>query len=489
MQTLSPLLGNQEPSAKHSPVDGVRNPLTDNALDLVEMCGLHLFDWQLDVLVDSIKVRASDPTKFAATETGLVVARQNGKGSILEARQLIGLFVLNEPLQIHTAHEYKTAMEHFLRIKALVEGSKMLMKDVKIIRTGAGDQGIILKNGSRLKFLARNGTSGRGFSSDTLYLDESFVLSNVTMGAVLPTMMARDNPSIWYTSSAPHKDSPVLRKVMNRGRAQEGGRLLYYEWGNDADVTPSDRSAWCRANPSLGLIIDPDLIEMAHATLDSAEFAREHLGVPEDEGVQADVPIPLDVWETLTDGKSMAVDEGVRLALDVSPDRQWSTFGISGHRSDGLRHVAVRDRRPGTDWVLARARELAEGHKTSIIIVAGSPAGAFIDSFAAAVPPIPVDVMSTVDYTAATGRFIDATRGEAPQLRHRGDPNIRLALAAVKLKNHSDGGQYWSRRSSEVDITPLTTSTMAHGRLDTLSEATEYLGGVTSLDDWLEDDE
>jgi hypothetical protein len=51
--------------------------------------------------------------KWAAFEVGLNVARQNGKGSILEARELAGLFLLGERLIIHSAHEFATSLEAF----------------------------------------------------------------------------------------------------------------------------------------------------------------------------------------------------------------------------------------------------------------------------------------------------------------------------------------------------------------------------------------
>jgi hypothetical protein len=45
-----------------------------------------------------------------------VVPRQNGKGTILEARELAGLFLLGERLLIHSAHEQDTSLEHFRRL-------------------------------------------------------------------------------------------------------------------------------------------------------------------------------------------------------------------------------------------------------------------------------------------------------------------------------------------------------------------------------------
>ena len=56
--------------------------------------------------------------KWAAFETALIVPRQNGKGSILEARELAGLFLFGEQLILHSAHEFKTAQEAFRRVLA-----------------------------------------------------------------------------------------------------------------------------------------------------------------------------------------------------------------------------------------------------------------------------------------------------------------------------------------------------------------------------------
>ena len=75
------------------------------------MAGLFLDDWQQFVLRHALGERADG--KWAAQTVGLTVGRQNGKGSILEARELAGLFLLGEQLIIHTAHLQKTATQHF----------------------------------------------------------------------------------------------------------------------------------------------------------------------------------------------------------------------------------------------------------------------------------------------------------------------------------------------------------------------------------------
>ena len=91
-------------------------------------------------------------------------------GTVMQVAFLFGLFLGGEVLAVHTAHEFKTCYEHFLRIKNLVESTPDLEAKVNRIRTGAGDQAIESKNGNRLRFIARSAGSGRGMSGDTVYL-------------------------------------------------------------------------------------------------------------------------------------------------------------------------------------------------------------------------------------------------------------------------------------------------------------------------------
>jgi hypothetical protein len=114
----------------------------------------------------------------------LLVSRQNGKGSLFEARELAGLFLLGERLIMHSAHEYKTAAEGFLRIRGLIDDTDWLRKRVKRIRTSHGEEGVELygtgrnrmTGGQRLRFVARSAGSGRGFSGDCVILDEAYNL-------------------------------------------------------------------------------------------------------------------------------------------------------------------------------------------------------------------------------------------------------------------------------------------------------------------------
>lgn len=70
-----------------------------------DAAGYDLDDWQSWFLTQALGT-LPDAT-WAATDVGLVVSRQNGKGTVLEVRELGGLFVLGEELIIHTAHEFQ----------------------------------------------------------------------------------------------------------------------------------------------------------------------------------------------------------------------------------------------------------------------------------------------------------------------------------------------------------------------------------------------
>jgi hypothetical protein len=116
------------------------------------VAGLHLDDWQQYVL----KGRSgSVRTGWAASTVGLVLGRQQGKSVVLDARQLAGLFILNERWRSRSSQEFKTTSESFRRIMGLIQGTPDL--DRKFPRFHlTRSEGIELKNGNRLRFIARS---------------------------------------------------------------------------------------------------------------------------------------------------------------------------------------------------------------------------------------------------------------------------------------------------------------------------------------------
>lgn len=423
----------------------------DEAVDLARQSGLVLDDWQADVLRDALGERPDG--RWASMEVGLIVPRQNGKGSILEARELAGLFLFDERLILHSAHEFKTAAEAFRRLLFLVQSNESLEKLVHRVRTSHGEEGIELKTGQRIRFVARSTGSGRGFSGDTVILDEAYNLSPEAMAALFPTLSARPNPQIWYTSSAPlqHQSSDVLRRFCARGR-EGGDRLTYVEFSAALDCDITDPVAWAEANPALGIRITEEFVAQELGALGD-EFPRERLGHFRLEGTER--VIPAAAWRSCEDAKSGPSGE-VAFALDVSPNREKAAFGVAADSARGGTHVEVVDHRAGTEWCVDRARELVHRWGGKVAVAKGSPAESLVESLEVA--GVPVELVGTSEHAQACGAFYDLVVQGA--VRHLGQPMLDQAVEGADRKFYGDAW-LWSRRGSLADITPLVAVTLA----------------------------
>jgi hypothetical protein len=92
------------------------------AVDFAEQIRFDLDDWQSWVLMQSLGTKPNGT--WSAFEVAEILSRQNGKNATVEVRELFGLFVLSEPLIIHTAHEFKASNEHFLRIQDRIRSTE-----------------------------------------------------------------------------------------------------------------------------------------------------------------------------------------------------------------------------------------------------------------------------------------------------------------------------------------------------------------------------
>jgi phage terminase large subunit-like protein len=272
------LLGDQRPRLQSVPP--CVSSEGERVAELASAAGLDLDDWERHVLEEGLG-RAGDG-QWSAFEKALIVSRQNGKGSILEALELAALFLddFGVELILHSAHEFKTAAEAFRRVQARIENHASFRRRVRQVYLQRGAESVELKNGKRLRFIARSGGSGRGFSADLVILDEAFELGDAAMAALLPTLSARANPQIWYTSTAGLPTSTQLGAVRARGLRGDDPSLAFFEWSVDPDeYDPADPVCWAQANPGLGIRITPEYIAKERAALAPDEFARERLGV------------------------------------------------------------------------------------------------------------------------------------------------------------------------------------------------------------------
>jgi phage terminase large subunit-like protein len=414
---------------------------------LAAHAGLHLYPWQQLVLRDAMGETAAG--KWAAFEVGLICPRQNGKGSILEALELAALFLADPdappPLILHSAHEFKTSAEHFRRVRDLVESTEMFAKQVRIIRTASGAESIELQSGARLRFVTRSGGSGRGFSADLVVIDEAYNLTPEQMGAILPTLSARPNPQVWYTSSAGMASSEQLAHIRRRGLAGGDPSLAFFEWSAEDGANLDDRAAWAQANPSLGYRIPESFIVTERAALPDEQFGRERLGLWADRADKT--AIDPDIWSSFADAKAERGTDQV-FAVATAPDHSWAAVAVAWRRAEGIQ-VMLADYRPTTTWVAARVKELRERWASPVIVDTASR-GLVEDA----------EQPSEGEQAQAHNELVRLVL--AGELRHGNQAALNTAVRGARWK--SSGNTQVLDRKGSLDITPLVAAALAvHG--------------------------
>lgn len=452
--TTSPLsvpLGSQLPRLCTQPAS-VSSETGNEAVNLAKIAGLDLDPWQQFVVRGAFATGADG--RWAAKEVGLIVPRQNGKGSVLEAVSLAYLFLFGAKLTLHSAHEFKTAKVAYRRIRDLIHGTPDLLRRVEYFHQSNEDVSIGLKDGSTLRFVARSTGSTRGFTVDgAVLLDEAYNLSQDAMSAMLPTTMTSPNSQFWFTSSAGMETSEVLAQIRERGRTGSPG-MAYFEWSAPDDADLDDRAAWAQANPGLGIRIDPAAIETMRGVLDERGFAREHLGIWHDPGTESVVDVKL--WSALAD-RGSAPDGRVAFAVDVAPDRRRASIAVAGRRADGNLHLEVANAEPGVGWVVdVLAAMVAASDPVAVVVDAAGPAGSLIPDLEAA--GLDLMVTSSREMGQACGAFFDAVTEQ--RLRHIDSLALNTALGSARRRPLGDSWA-WARKDSTVDITPLVAATLA----------------------------
>lgn len=454
-------VGRQTPTRRLRPARASEEAATETA-ELAASVGLRLDPWQQLVLADALGETVDG--LWAAQTVGLDVTRQNGKGAILEARELAGLFLFGEQLQVHTAHLFPTALEAFRRVLRWVEGSDDLSRLVKRVSRSHGEEGIELRSGARLLFRARSGGAGRGFSGDLVVLDEAMILSPDTIADLMPTMSARANPQLWLTGSAGFTTSEVWQGLRASVIAGTASGVAWCGWEQSDGVDPDDRDVWASANPALGIRIPERAIEAERAVMDPARFKRERLGVWDpapNVGTAARLDVP--TWQALADPASQIAGH-VWLAYDVAPDRSKASLAVAGIRPDGLRHVELVERpQTGTGWVPERVAGMAvDWPVAGIVADPAGPAG----SLAAEVDrlleqlgsPLRVRAVTAREHADAAGQLVDLVK--AGGLRHLGQEPLTSAVGAAATRPLGEAWA-WSRSKADGDISPLVAATLA----------------------------
>lgn len=492
------LIGRQEPTIHVVPEYVASSG--EEACAIAAEAGLDLDPWQRLVLRDGLGERADG--SWAAFEAAMIVARQNGKGGVFEARVLAGLFLLDERLILYSAHEFKTAQEMFRRIEDLISGTAKFRKRVKKIDRTRGEEGIELlptpqcPKGQRLRFVARSTGSGRGFTGHCNIWDECQHLSNASVDALMPTMSAIPNPQLWYGGSAPDKDiAPCeqITRVRNRALSGKAGRLAFFEWSAELhtpdcedDCTehddPDSPLTWAKTNPSLGIRLSVEHVANERESMSDRGFARERLSVGNYPAVGGGWQvIPQPAFEAVEDPASRPLDP-IAFAIEVAPDRQSASIAAVGLREDGLLHGEIVAYEPGTAWVAPWiTARVAKWRPLAVAIAPAGPTGSLEPDLDDALTEaqedldesdrIELTLVKGRDTGAACGGLYDAIvrprnapEGWEPSIRVRPHPALTAAVAGA-VKRYIGDAWVFDRRGTSVDPSPVIALTVGRWAL------------------------
>jgi hypothetical protein len=409
---------------------------------------------------------------WAADVTGHEKPRQNGKGDSIEVVELWDLTQRAARI-LHTIHDaVLLATETQSRMITLLEGHPDLRRLIARAWKGTGQQMIELRNGGIIWYRTRTGGGARGIDEvDRVVVDEAQHAELEHLAAITPTQAVSANPQLnalgtgglegksgwWWSLRKQTKGDTPARFGYVGFSAQpweidEAGRVTLGE------VDPYDKATWWDTNEALHSgRISEEYLDRQLRILTPVPFAQEHLCVwappPDEMGGRI---IPVAAWDACRDERS-GIHDGApaSFAIDVTPERDWSSIGAAGDSLRGGTHVEIVEHRPGTEWVVARAKQIQDNNGGSFAVSAGSPAAALIVDLEAA--GVRVVQVSNQDHAQACGSFFDAVMQQA--VRHLGTPELDAAVAGADRTFYGDAW-LWSRRKSTV-VSPLVAVTLA----------------------------
>lgn len=457
MSSLPDVVGVQAPRLRVVGPSGSREDGED-ASALVAGYGLTLDAWQQDVLGDWLA--ADGRGVWVHDRCGLSVPRQNGKNAILEAREVYGMAVIGEKF-LHTAHEVKTARKAFLRLLYFFNNRRQfpdLAALVSDVRRTNGQEAVVLANGGSVEFVARSKGSARGFTVDTVVLDEAQDLSEESLEALRSTNSAspQGNPQIIYTGTppGPRSDGELFRRYRSGALAGTAAGTCWHEWSASPGADLDDEATWAQANPAYGIRIPRKTVAAEREDLSDEGFGRERLGMWDE--VSTDAVIDAATWGRCADMASQPRDR-LALAVDVQPDRSSASIAVAGRRADGRWHVEVIDNRNQVGWVVERVTGIYRRQRIRTVVVdRRGPAASLVEPLQAR--GLRVTATSAEEMAAACGAFFDAVMED--RLRHLDTPVLNSALAVARRRSLGDAWA-WHRKNTAADITPLVACTLA----------------------------
>lgn len=422
--------------------------------------GINLFEWQDEILKGWLGKDAYD--HWAATTCAGSLSRQNGKSlGLVVPRINYGMVYLGEEV-LYTSHLQKTSTETFESVATFFD-SKPLKKHVKDIKTALGREQVILKNGARIKFLARTRNGGRGQHGSLLIFDEALELDADSQASFLPAISASKNPQVIYVSSPPTAQSTgeVFRGIRKRALSGESDKIAWFEWSVEEIGDVKDKTRWYLTNPSLGLLIQESTVESECEQMDADTFARERLGWWDNGAAKIERAIKETDWNACaTNGPSKA--GLVVYAVKFSMDGSTGVLAACHKPENGKPFIYVVEARSlsrGLNWFVETLTKNAS--KAAQIVIDGQSNAQTLNDrlLDNGVPAQAIIRPRTKDVIAAYSTLTNAVKEQS--ILHYGQPALDASATKTKKRSIGANGGFGFASTDEADATLIEACALA----------------------------
>jgi len=474
-----------------------------------------LLEWQRWLLIHTLELLPGPDMVFRFRIVLLLVARQNGKSTLLTALILWRLFQDGAKMVIETHISLDHARKAWDEVCAVANEIPELADEVAKHNEGKGSELFKLDAGETFKIASTNRRGGRGFSGDLVIFDELREHQDFkSWSATSKTTMARKRAQVWGVSNAGDSQSVLLKHLRDVALSVIAGEALdsvpddlkknldvnsigLFEWSaGEVDGMPRDiwdREGWAESNPSLGYT-ELDERAIATAAVSDTEYDFRTEVLCQFVNGAGTGPFPAGSWAAV---KVPAVtrdrDRPAAYCIDVSADRTMAYIAIAFWDTEGRRRVEIAAQRAGTDWIipwlLSPHRAVKPEHVT--MQWNGAPVSSLVTEFENIdlrtfqldeLPWEEITPWQGPDLARGSGIMFDALRQAVVPADDDGDrepvitlthgmqPSLDVAATSAVIKAVGDG---WviNRTKSPADAAPLVA---AIGALWLVTQNPEY---------------
>lgn len=216
-----------------------------------EVLGVQLDAWQKWFLIHALETNPDGSFRFRTIL--LLVARQNGKTTVMRVLTLWALWTGRVKLAVGTAQDLDIARRNW-REACQTAKKKLAPELAGKPREANGQESLLFENGSEYIIKATTEDAARGIPGVGLLLADELRTHRDygAWGAMSNTAMAVPNALIIGMSNAGDDKSIVLNDLREKALAGTDETLGIFEWSALEGCALDDPDGWAQANPSLG---------------------------------------------------------------------------------------------------------------------------------------------------------------------------------------------------------------------------------------------